>query len=147
MNLFKYFVVSLIIFIIYSCTSSDPVIRRNVIKTGNFNYVMTDSSGTWLTAGKIKLDYVKGSEISGTYTVVKDSTVTFEGQETMKDGPFSGHYNDSLSLVFFNLNPRVADANIFINANDHGDSLKGGWYYSTFRGKASGGLFTAKRVK
>jgi hypothetical protein len=119
----------------YCCTSSQPEIRRNRFRTGDFNYTMTDSSGVKLAGGILKVDYVKGKDMSGTYTVIKDTSKTFEGHETMNNGPFSGHYNDSLSIAFFNLNPRMADANIFIFANDYSDSLKGDWYFSTFRGK------------
>jgi len=147
MNIIKFYIVFTAAFILFGCSSSDPVIKRNKFMLGNFAYVLTDSSGSQLTNGNLKVDIYKGNELSGTYTVVKDPAVTFDGQETMKDGPFSGNYDDSLSLAFFNLNPKIADANIFIFATDYTDSLKGSWYYSTFRGKKSGGLFSAKRVK
>ena len=147
MIVIRYFIVILFFSYFFGCSSSDPVIKKNKIKLGDYSYFMSDSSGLLLANGNLKVDYYKGNEISGTYTVMKDTALKFDGQETMKDGPFSGNYNDSLSLAFFNLNPKIADANIFIFATDYTDSLKGSWYYSTFRGKKSGGLFSAKRLK
>jgi hypothetical protein len=140
----SYLYIFILVFVILcGCSSSEKIIMKNKFTLGNYSYKISDSSLTMLASGTIKADYYKGNEISGTYSVVKDETVPFEGMETMNDGPFSGNYNDTLSLVFFNLNPRMA----FIFAKDYSDSLKGTWYYSTFRGKQSGGFFSAKRVK
>ncbi len=147
MIVLKYTLILIITLYLFGCSSSEQVIKKNKIKLGDYSYIMSDSAGLQLANGNLKIDYYKGNEISGTYTVTKDTAIKFEGQETMKDGPFSGNYNDSLSLAFFNLNPKIADANIFIFATDYTDSLKGSWYYSTFRGKKSGGLFSARRVK
>lgn len=147
MNMSRFFIILLVVNFIYGCGSSDKVIRKYKFIKGEFTYVMTDSSGVSLANGNLKIDYLKDKDLSGTYTVVKDPTVKFDGDETLNGGTFTGYFNDSISIVWMNMNPLVADANIFITAVDYTDSLRGGWYFSTFRGKKSGGLFSAKRVK
>jgi len=147
MNLIKYTVILLILVTIYSCTSSDPIIRKNKFEIGDFNYKLTDSSGNMLVSGVMKVNYYKAGTLSGNYTAIKDSSRTFIGAETMNDGAFSGMYEDTTSKVFFNMNPKMADANVFIYAMDHTDSLKGYWTYSVFRGNSAGGYYWAKRIK
>jgi len=147
MSIFKFVIILLVLNFIYSCGSSDNIIRKYKFIKGDFTYVMTDSSDNPLVKGNLKVDYLKERNLSGSYTVTKDTAVHFAGEETFNGGTFTGYFNDSLSIAFFNMNPKVADANIFISATDYTDSLIGDWYYSTFRGKKSGGFFTAKRVK
>jgi hypothetical protein len=147
MNIIRFSILLAVLILIIGCGSSEKITRKYKLVKGEFTYSLTDSSGTQLAGGNMKIDYLKERDFSGSYTAVKDSTVKFDGQETFNGGAFTGYYNDSLSLAWFNMNPKVADANIFISAIDYTDSLKGGWYYSTFRGKKSGGLFLAKRVK
>lgn len=147
MSIIKLSAIILTLNFVYGCGSSDKVIRKHKFVKGEFSYVMTDSAGIQLVNGKLKVDYLKEKKLSGSYTAIKDPTVRFGGDETLNGGSFTGYYNDSLSIVSFNMNPMIADANIFINATDYTDSLKGDWYFSTFRGKKSGGFFLAKRLK
>jgi hypothetical protein len=148
MKILRYTVILLILVSIYCCSTSDPIIRRYKFKIGEFNYQLTDSSGKNLVTGVMKVNFLKENNMSGSYTVVKEPDAQFDGMETLKDNTgFTGQYNDSSAVVFFNMNPKIADANIFINAKDYTDSLKGTWSYSTFRGNKSGGFYSAKRIK
>jgi hypothetical protein len=147
MRILKFAVILIFISLIFGCGSSDKIIGKYKFQKGEFSYLLNDSAGSQLANGNLKVDYLKDEDLSGSYTVISDSTVNFDGKETFKGGTFIGHFNDSLSIVWLNMNPKVADANIFIIATDYTDSLKGGWFFSTFRGKKSGGLFTAKRLK
>jgi hypothetical protein len=47
--------------------------------------------------------------------------------------------------ISINMNPKIADANLFISAKISGDSLNGTWMYSTMKGVQQAGLF--KSVK
>ena len=147
MIIIRYIAILLILVSIYCCSSSDPIIGRNKFVIGDFKYQMTDSTGNILVNGVMKVSYLKAGNLSGNYTVVKNPDYTFDGASTMNDGGFSGVYDDTLSIVFFNMNPKMADANVFINAKDYTDSLKGYWVYSTFRGNKTGGFYSAKRTK
>jgi len=147
MIIIRYTVILLILISIYCCSSSDPIIRKNKFVIGNFDYKLTDSAGNLLANGIMKVNYLKANNMSGNYTVIKNPDYTFDGASTMNDGGFSGMYEDTLSKVFFNMNPRMADANVFIYAQDYTDSLKGYWIYSTFRGNKTGGFYSAKRIK
>lgn len=147
MNIIKYTFILLILASIYSCGSSDPIIRKNKFILGDFDYKMTDSTGNLLASGTMKVTYLKAGNLSGNYTVTKNPDYTFDGASTMNDGPFSGMYEDTTSIVFFNMNPKMADANVFIYAKDYTDSLTGYWNYSVFRGNKTGGFYSAKRIK
>lgn len=69
----------------------------------------------------------------------------------MQGGEFTGYYNDSLKVININTNPRIADANIFLNGKVNSTGLKGTWNYSTFRGAGrEAGMFkaySAEKVK
>ncbi|HEY3250663.1 MAG TPA: hypothetical protein VGK25_06050 [Ignavibacteria bacterium] len=152
-------VLLLIAFVAYffiSCGSSKKdEVHLTKLKLGTYAYVLSDSSGNELASGNIKIDaispdrtYKNPDKFSGTYTVAfKDSTTTFPGSETLRDGEFYGMYNRALATTSFDMNPKVADANIFISATNYQDSLVGGWSFSTMRGSKQGGLFKAKKIK
>jgi hypothetical protein len=66
----------------------------------------------------------------------------------MPGGDLKCFYNEKEKFVNINTNPKIADANVFINANVTSGKLTGSWNYSTFRGKDNeGGLFTAIKKK
>ncbi len=72
---------------------------------------------------------------------------SYHGFSTMNPGELTGYYNDSLKYININTNPKIADANVFINAFVKNSNLEGGWYYSTFRGtNKEGGMFKAMRI-
>lgn len=149
-------IIVLLLFFIGSCGSSKKEeVHITKLKLGNYSYILSDSSGNELAYGNIKIDAISPDEthtnpdkFSGKYTVsFKDTSVNFPGSETLKDGEFRGFYNSSLATTSFDMNPKMADANIFISATNYQDSLIGGWTFSTMRGAKTGGLFKAKRVK
>lgn len=125
--------------IIVSCSAGESSSGFSFGK-GKYNFKMTDSSGKEMLTGIL---YVKtfntDNSISGTYEFKKISDKDFPGYSSM-EGEFSGNVDNSTRMVFINTNPRIADANVFWNLKIKKSSLSGGWNYSTFRGKASGGL-------
>jgi hypothetical protein len=139
--------------LLYSCSSSNNV-KTVDLKKGDYSYVISDSSGLSLVEGVIKMDAIKKDEVtvnyrvSGTYTITKMTEDTsYIGFTSMKGGEFSGFYNDSLKMLSINTNPKIADANVFINAKVTGNEITGGWSFSTFRsGLKEAGLFKAIKI-
>ncbi|MBZ0202098.1 MAG: hypothetical protein K8I03_03690 [Ignavibacteria bacterium] len=140
------------VLILSSCSGSDSD-SSLALKKGRYQYILTDSSGTSLVEGLMTFDSITkqttGSGdylVSGSYTISKLTKDTiYQGFTTMEGGELKGYYNDKQNFININTNPRIADANVFLNANIVSGELKGGWYYSTFRsGHTEGGLFNAK---
>lgn len=141
--------------VLSSCSGSDSE-SSLALKKGKYTYVLTDSSGTSLVEGLMTFDSISkqttGSSdyiVKGSYTLSKVSKdTTYKGFSTLDGGELQGYYNDKQKFININTNPKIADANVFINANVVGSDLKGGWYYSTFRsGYTEGGLFKATKVE
>lgn len=151
-------VLSIVMAVIFnSCSGSDSETKLS-LKTGKYNYILTDSSGTSLVEGTMQLDtfivQTVGSSrrdyvISGSYTVSKMTDDTsYIAFSSLNPGELKGYYNDSTKFININTNPKIADANVFLNAIVLKGDMKGGWHYSTFRGtRQEGGLFTATRIK
>lgn len=138
------------VLILNSCSGSDSE-KSLSLKTGRYSYTLSDSTGKSLVTGLMMVDTItiqKGSKdylVSGSYTISNMTTDTsYHGFSSMNPGEFKGYYNDSLKFININTNPKIADANIFINAYVKSGNLEGGWYYSTFRGKdKEGGFYKA----
>jgi len=152
----KIIVILSIVFVIAfnSCSGSETETSAS-LKKGTYSFVLSDSSGNSLVEGKMVLDTIKIQKdnrdytVSGSYTISKMTTDTsYHGFASMNGGPFSGYFYESTKLVNINTNPKIADANVFINAYLKGTAIEGGWYYSTFRGmNKEGGLFKATKDK
>lgn len=142
------------VIVLNSCSGSDSE-KSTSLKKGKYSYSLTDSTGTVLVEGEMnfnaftlqkdsKDDYV----VAGSYTVTNMTKDTsYHGFATMNGGDLSGYYNNTKKFININTNPKIADANVFINANLKSGLLTGGWYYSTFRGVGNeGGLFKAVKI-
>lgn len=140
------------------CGGSETEVKPK-LKTGAYDYTLTDSAGTSLVTGVLTVATVKRSavgedknnyDITGTYTVVNMTTDTsYYGFATMKGGDFKGLYNHLQKSIWVNTNPMIADANVFLNGTVAGTNWSGSWNFSTFRGaKQEAGYFTANhRIK
>jgi hypothetical protein len=137
---------------LYSCSGSNSD-KRISLKTGEYTYVISDSSGNPLVEGLIRLDSAKNElyrnnyKVSGSFTITKNNADTsYQGLSSLAAGEIAAYYNDSTKFININTNPRLADANVFINAYVKGKEINGGWNFSTFRGtRNEGGLFKAVR--
>lgn len=141
--------------VLISCSGSETT-EKVKLKKGKYSYSLTDSANTSLVEGEIMVDAVVKSDVgekmyrvAGTYTVTKMTTDTnYTGLPTMNTGEYSAYYNDQTKTININTNPKIADANVFINADVSSSEWKGSWYYSSFRGvNKEGGLFKAKKIK
>ena len=147
-----FILISTIVFIYSSCGGSDSD-NSPALKKGNYSYTITDSSGKTLAEGMLKIDTLRKESKRTDYNVTGSYTITSKSKDTsymslsaLREGSFQGYYNQSTKLININTNPQIADANVFINAYVKGSTIKGGWYYSTFRGvNKEAGLFNAYR--
>ncbi|MFA5011846.1 MAG: hypothetical protein WC644_07790 [Ignavibacteria bacterium] len=138
-----------ILSLIYSgCTncSEKEVVYSPFVKSflGNYNFKMTDSIGNTLVEGIISpKDYVDPN-IVGTYTVTNFIESSFKS-EIYQSGSFTGILDEKTKKAFVNLNPKVADNNIFLRLEVFGNELKGTWEKSTVMGLKGKGNFNASK--
>jgi len=131
----------LVSIVILSCSGSKytPV----PFQTGNYSFTMSDSLGNRLIDGDMKLDTNALGKITGTYNITKKYVTDFPGLSTMT-GNCEGTYVKTEGMIHLNMNPKIADANVFIGAKIYRTSLAGEWNFSTFRiGNNSKGSFVA----
>lgn len=141
MNRVYFIIIVLFSIVILSCSGSKytPV----PFQTGNYSFSMSDSSGNKLIDGDMKLDTNAQGKISGTYSITKKYVDNFPGLSTMT-GNCEGTYVKSEGTIHLNMNPKLADANVFIGARIYRTALAGEWNYSTFRNlNSTKGKFTA----
>lgn len=142
---------------ISSCSGSESE-KKISLKTGKYGYVISDSTGKSLIEGEMQINTITkqkdvGTEndyiVGGSYTITKNNAdTTYMGFSTMNGGEMTGYYNEERKFININTNPKIADANVFLNAFLKKGNLEGGWHYSTFRGTHNeGGLFKAERIK
>lgn len=144
------------VFALNGCSGSSSD-KTYSLKTGKYSYSLTDSAGKSLVEGELMLSKVTklkevgqdNFEVEGSYTVTKSNTDTsYTGFSTMAGGELKGYYNESTRMININTNPRIADANIFLNGKVSSSSLSGTWNYSTFRGTGNeAGMFKATYIK
>ncbi len=148
-------ILSILFVIIFSSCSGSDTEKSLTLKTGKYNYTFTDSAGTTLVDGEMMFDKITKHKESGDYLVTGSYTIktmttdtSYHGFSTMSGGELSGYYSDEKKFLNINTNPKIADANVFINVNVKSSLLDGSWYYSTFRGMdKEGGMFKATRIK
>lgn len=149
---------SIVFVLIFNACSGSESEKSISLKTGKYTYVITDSAGTSLIEGEMSVVNITKQkatgdendyEVTGSYTITKNTADTsYQGFSTMTGGELKGYYNDKKKFININTNPKIADANVFINAFVKSKNLEGGWHYSTFRGTHNeGGLFKAVYLK
>ncbi|MCC6866121.1 MAG: hypothetical protein IT280_08175 [Ignavibacteria bacterium] len=155
---FKVFPVFLsALFVLFNACTSSESDNSIPIKKGRYNFTLNDSAGNNLIAGEMMFSKITKQKdvgednyvIEGSYTVTKVNTdTTYKGFSTMNGGELKGYYNAKSKMININTNPRIADANVFLNGKVTGTSITGGWNYSTFRGVGNeAGKFDANYIK
>lgn len=150
----KYFKLSLFIILIalsyYGCTPC----HNNVIYTSKFvesfldtyNFELKDSLGEKILEGTIQPKIFADPEISGIYNITKYYKNDYNSLlgSTAK---FSGNLDEKSKKGFINLNPKLADNNIFLRFDVKTNDLTGTWENSTMAGIRAKGEFTATKKK
>ena len=126
---------------------SDPLVLP---AGGNFTYDASAPDGKPLLIGQIHLEWamvsVDGREerqLTGTWHIEwaagADQSVQVGPQ--VGDGQLSGSEDEN--GVQLNLNPGMMDNNVFLHAVVDGNTVRGGWTWSTIAGPRTEGRFTA----
>jgi hypothetical protein len=129
--------------IFHACSGSDS--GKYKLQAGNYGFTMTDSTGKHLLAGDMTINKTESMKISGSYDVTKKYIDKLPGM-SMSKGIFEGTYDSARGIVSLNLNPKIADANIFVTARIYRSSLAGEWIYSTMMGPKARGNFVAEKA-
>lgn len=127
----------------YQGCSSSGSSGSNKLQSGEYSYSLWNSDGKLVADGKLIVDSISSTKVTGTYkmSVLYDSTFT-EGSR-LKGGSFTGSYNSKANTVGFNMNPLVADDNVYFNGTYSKGTIDGQWTHSTLKGEASKGKFKA----
>lgn len=126
----KVLICSYLLFLVFILSCSGSKYTPPDLKTGNYIFYISDSSGNTLAEGEMKLDTNSNGSITGTYNFTKKYVTTFPGLSTMK-GNCSGTYKKTEGMIHLNMNPKLADANVYIGAKIYRNSLAGEWSYTT----------------
>lgn len=130
---------------LYACSCGCPDTENVKPKStnevsGEYNFILTDSSGINILEGNMKILSDKKDFISGNYTFKKIYKTDFSGISSMK-GFLTGIIENGKG--FINTNPKLTDNNVFLKFDIFKDKLEGIWYHSTFKGESGRGKFTA----
>lgn len=128
-----------------NCTDKE-VVYSPFVKSliGIYNFSMTDSTGKTIVEGIISPKEFNDPNISGTYTVTNFVESSFKS-EINQLGSFTGVIDEKSRKIFVNMNPKVADNNIFLRLEVFGTELKGTWEKSTMMGLKGNGNFSASK--
>lgn len=112
----------------------------------NYNFVMTDSTGSTILEGTMKPKIFKDPDFTGVFAVIKViddkySSVIPQG------GDFTGVIDEKNKKAFINLNPKLSDNNTFLRFDIKEKELNGTWEKSTMMGIREKGGFVATKVK
>jgi len=113
------------------------------VRSGVFRYTARSVSGEPLLTGKIELDCLEDSTVTGRWTIAwlpgADSTAPVGPQ--VGSGELAGtRVGDTLRLQ---LNPNNADHNVDLEATRGGSGYTGRWQWVTFTGPRAAGPFSA----
>jgi hypothetical protein len=140
-------VIALLCIYCYACTSSKTVpVNQLQLRTGKYDFTMSDSlTNKTLVTGTLNID-ASDEDVYGNYSITSVADSIFVGYGSIKrGGEFKGHYNKVLGQISMNMNPRIADANVYVSAEIKGKTLRGVWSYSTMSTTtgSTGGKFKA----
>lgn len=143
---FKFFQLCLLVFfvvILYSCSSSKQSGSSVELQTGDYTYTVFDSGNKSVLEGRLTVDNLVGTVVSGNYKTTKVNDSTFSLTGMLSGGNFSGKFNPSSGTIALNMNPKVADNNVYFSGKVSGDNITGDWSQSTMTGTKNTGKFQA----
>jgi hypothetical protein len=118
--------------------------------TGIYEYTATDSAGTVLLIGQLNLAFFDDSTVTGSWIIdwAPDADQNTVVGPQVGEGSLSGLL--AADGVVLDLNPNVADDNVFLSGAFDLESLPPGlvgeWTHSTLIGPIAAGRFTASSM-
>ncbi len=112
---------------------------------GEFRYVARAASGTTLLVGTLELTFPDESTVTGTWSIgwAPGADTTAEVGPQVGSGTLAGTRSETAMAL--NLNPSLADHNVFLQATTTAAGFHGAWEWSTFAGPRTRGQFAATR--
>ena len=143
--------VILSIFFVYAvvsgCQGSKTDSEKRTLK-GKYNFTLSDTLNMMLAEGTAEILKHENKIISGNYKVTAMYAEDPYGLSNLdKEGNFEGQADESSGKLFINMNPKLADNNVFLNLEWKKDTLAGTWTHSTMTGVKAKGNFRAVKVK
>lgn len=125
---------------------SDPLVLS---EGGNYSYEAYGPSGGKVLEGMIHLEWPdpfadgRDAPLVGSWEIdwVAGADTTLQVGPQVGHGTLEGIAGDE--GVILNLNPEMADNNVFLHAIVDGNAIMGNWTWSTITGPRTEGLFTA----
>jgi len=112
----------------------------------NYSYELTDSSGNKLAEGKLRTRIYTEPDFTGTFTATKlteDNSLSV----LSADGKLTGMLDEKNRKAFINMNPGIADDNVFLRFTVTESTLDGTWERSGITGIKGKGFFKATKIK
>ncbi|MEO6391324.1 MAG: hypothetical protein ABIP75_05685 [Pyrinomonadaceae bacterium] len=127
----------------FKCGNGAGTPTANSFTPGVYEYTGFDTSGKKVISGRLELKEIKDRSLKGTWQLTKVGSDDIKLGPQVGTGEFVGSYEEK--RVDLNLNPFMADNNVFIAGQMENGELKGSWSYSGFAGPITKGTFVAKR--
>ena len=136
MKYLRLLIVLLAAVFIVSCSDDDPS------QTGRYRYTAFHS-GIRVVEGFIYLDEVSTTRVSGRWELGRIGSSDVEVGPQIGTGTLEGSFDGQ--TIGINLNPGIADNNVFLSGTFQGDTIRGEWSFSGFPGVISEGTFIAEQ--
>ena len=128
-----------------SCGSGSGTMHGQAINLDSpdsYYFEMATPENSKILDGIINFEKITDNEVSGTYSISNISDKNFTGLSGL-NGNFSGQRSKKDNLIKLNMNPKVADNNIFVDLTIMKYYLLGSWVRSGLTGVISKGIFTS----
>jgi hypothetical protein len=121
---------------IVSCSDDD-----SSTQTGTYRYTAF-LEGSPVVEGFLQLDVLTTTQVSGSWEFARIGSSTIQVGPQVGTGTLEGSFDGA--VLSMNLNPGVADNNVFLSGTFQGDTIRGEWSFSGFPGVISQGTFIAE---
>jgi hypothetical protein len=136
MKYLRPFVVLLAAVLVVSCGDDD-----SSTQTGTYRYTAF-LEGSPVVEGLLQLNEVSTTRVSGSWELARIGSPTIQVGPQVGTGTLEGSFDGAVLSI--NLNPGVADNNVFLTGTFQGDTIRGQWSFSGFPGVINEGTFTAE---
>jgi hypothetical protein len=124
-------------FVVIGCTA-----REDIESGDRFTYEAFDASGAAVVRGTLTFTTLEAGAVEGEWQLVAVGGTGDLGPQ-IGEGRFAGDLE--AGELTLDLNPGIADNNVFLNGVVEGSRITGRWSYSTLLGEINGGRFEADR--
>jgi hypothetical protein len=129
-------------FLFFSCSSSDKTVSHELTK-GDYSFTLSSDDNKTLLKGTLTVESISGEDITGKYKRTSLLDTNYSALIRLEEGEYTGKFIAGTGTFGINLNPKVADNNVFLNGIVYGNTIEGSWNHSVMRGSTGKGKFKA----